>query len=104
MIVSTIAALALAAAGATSPFSHFVHAHPAIKDARVTIVLRNSSPVFQDIKIGEQVYTVGAQRTVLIKAPVGTVVYATGHTGSLHSGDKVVEITPGASKTSIVLQ
>ena len=106
MIYSSLAVIAMSASAAINPFSNLVHMHPrsAQPDTRVSITLRNKAITFQDVKIGDQIYTVQANRTLNVKAPVGTVVYAASSTGTRHRGDAILEVTPALNNQIVNLR
>ena len=105
MIYSSLAVLALSASAAINPFSHLVHMHPrsAQPDTRISIVLANKTLRFEDVRIGGQTYTVQADRTLHVKAPAGTVVYAASRTLNHRAGDVIVEITPKLNHQTVTL-
>lgn len=105
MIYSSLAVLAMSASAAINPFSNLVHMHPrsAQPDHRVVVVLRNNGMSFEDVKIGDQVYTVGAQHTLEVKAPAGTVVYAASRTLNHRRGDAIVELKPELNQSVIAI-
>jgi hypothetical protein len=95
----------MSASAAINPFSHLVHMHPrsAQPDNRISIVLSNTSVGFRDVKIGGQVYTVQAHRTMDVKAPAGTVIYAVSPELSYRRGDAIVELTPQLDHKTVTL-
>ena len=105
MIYTSLAVLALSASAAVSPFSNLIHLHPhaASADTRVMVTLVNGSNGFRDVKVAGQVYTVLSHRTITIKAPVGTVVYAASRTPSYKCGDVMMEVNPKLDNQKIVM-
>ena len=103
MIYTSLAVLALSASAAASPLSHFVHMHPhaAAGDARVTLTLRNTASIFQDVKVAGHSYTVQPNRSLTIKAPAGTVVYADSSTGAHHRGEVIAQLDAEANQKSV---
>ena len=93
--------LALAATASTSAYAlpHFfgLHRHLAASrqlDTRVNLYLYNKGPMFRDVKVDGQVYTVLPHQTLTIKAPAGTAIY-TESTGGLHrKGDLLFAVDP----------
>jgi hypothetical protein len=106
MIYSSLVVLAMSASAVVNPFTNLVHLHPkAVQpDTRVSVVLMNKSMFFQDVKIGDKVYTVQASHTLSVKAPVGTVVYAASASPTHHRGDAIVEVTPALNNQIVKLQ
>jgi hypothetical protein len=96
MIYSSLAVLAMSASALVNPFSNLVHMHPrpAQPDTRVSVILQNKGFTFEDVKIGDKVYTVQASHTLSVKAPVGTVVYAASRTTNHRPGDAILELKP----------
>ena len=96
MIYSSLAVIAMSASAALNPFSNLVHMHPrsAQPDHRVSVTLCNKGLSFEDVKIGDQVYTVQAKHTLTVTAPVGTVVYAASRTMTHRRGDAILEVKP----------
>jgi hypothetical protein len=77
LVLIVAVAIAPAAANA-SPIGKLLHLHPRAaqtKDTRVTVYLQNKGELFQDVKVGERVYTVLPHESIAIKAPIGTPVY-----------------------------
>jgi len=95
----------MSASALVNPFSNLVHMHPrpAQPDNRVSIVIRNESVGFRDVKVGGHIYTIQASRSISIKAPAGTVVYAASPTVGYHSGDAILEVTPKVNNKIINL-
>ncbi len=106
MIYSSLAVLAMSASALVNPFSNLVHMHPrpAQADTRVSVALSNRSNYFQDVKIGEKTYTVGAHHMLTVKAPVGTVVYAESRTLNHRRGDAILEIKPDLNAQTVTLK
>ncbi len=73
-LVLTLALAPLAAANAQL-LKAPIHMHPNT-DARVSIHVKNDSPAFREINVDGKTYDIGGHSQVVIKAPVGTVVYA----------------------------
>ena len=94
MIYSSLAVLAMSASALVNPFTNLVHLHPrpAQTDNRVSVVLSNQSNSFRDVKIANKTYTVDAHRTLSLKAPTGTVVYAASRSLTHRRGDAIVEL------------
>ena len=96
MIYSSLAVLAMSASALINPFTNLVHLHPrpAQTDNRINVTLINNGVGFQDVKVGDHVYTVLASHTLGIKAPIGTVVYAASASREHHRGDAILMVTP----------
>ena len=105
MIYSSLAVLAMSASAAINPFSNLVHLHPrhAQPDTRISVVIRNESVGFRDVKIGGHIYTIQASRSISIKAPTGTIVYAASPAVGYHSGDAILEVNPKLENKTINL-
>jgi hypothetical protein len=103
MIYASLAVLALSASAVVNPITHLVHMHPrpAQADNRISVVLYNNSLTFQDVKIGDHLYTVNARHTLEVKAPAGTVVYAASRSFSHQRGDAILEVTPKVGNQKI---
>jgi hypothetical protein len=100
-LVSSIAVLILA--GAIAPTAanagsvgNLMHPYFAAKatNATVAIKLYNKGTTSQDVKVNDQVYTVGPHASVTIKAAAGTQVYAATASASHQLGDMLFVITP----------
>jgi len=106
MIYSSLAVLALSASAIVNPFTNLIHLHPKVTapDTRVSIVLLNKALTFQDVKIGDKIYTVQASHTLAVKAPVGTVVYAASTSPAHHRGEVLVEVTPALNNQVVYLK
>jgi hypothetical protein len=104
MIFMPLAAVALSASAAISPFSHLMHKHPTLIDNRVSVTLHNRASIFQDVKVDGHRYTVPGHRGIVVKAPIGTVVYADSSTGELRRGDKVVELSESLNEQTVDLK
>jgi hypothetical protein len=102
MIYSSLAVLAMSASALVNPFTH-LHTKPAVPDTRVSITLRNQAVGFRDVKIGGHIYTIQANHSITIKAPVGTVVYAASPITGFHRGDPIVDLTPDLNSKAIKL-
>ena len=96
MIYSSLAVLAMSASAIVNPFTSLIHLHPKspVADTRVSVVLHNTAPTFEDVKIGDHTYTLQASHSLEVKAPIGTVVYAASNSTHYHRGDAIVEIKP----------
>ena len=95
MIYSSLAVLALSASALANPLTNLVHLHPrpAQPDTRIEVELYNKGLSFCDVKIGGHIYTVGSHKGLVVKAPVGTVVYSDSKTAAYRRGDAIVELT-----------
>ena len=90
--ILAISLLAAASAAVASPLAGILHlhVHPASPpDGRVAFTVFNKSESFRDLRIDGKVYTVLSHRSLTIKAPVGTLIYA-GSTMPLHRKNSVV--------------
>ena len=103
MIYTSLAVLALSASAVVNPFTNLVHLHPrpAQADTRISVVLYNNGLAFQDVKIGDHLYTVNARHTLEVKAPAGTVVYAASKSSSHQRGDAILEVTPKVGNQTV---
>jgi hypothetical protein len=103
MIYTSLAVLALSATAVAPQFGRLVHLHPNASqaDTRVSLTIHNDSSLFQDVRIDGHTYTVGANRGITVKAPVGTVVYVASSTGEHCRGDVLVQMTAQLDQKSI---
>jgi hypothetical protein len=106
MIYTSLAVLALSASTAVSPLTKLVHFHPhsAQPDTRITFILRNDAPIFQDVKVAGRSYTILPHQAINIKAPAGTVIYADSTTGGHRRGDVLVEVSSQVKDKMLELQ
>jgi hypothetical protein len=106
MIYSSLAILALSASAAVNPFTNLVHLHPrpAQPDTRISLKIHNNGISFCDVRIDGHTYTVGEHKTVTVKAPAGTVIYADSRTPQYRRGDAIVAITPELNDHQIDLK
>jgi len=104
MMFMPLAALALSASAAASPFTHLVHKHPHLRDTRVSITLRNLSPMFRDVQIDGHVYTIQANDALLVKGPAGTAIYAAGPIGELRRGQVVTQLDAAHNQAVVELK
>ena len=106
MIYSSLAVIAMSASALINPFTNLVHLHPrpAQTDNRINVTLINSGLGFQDVKVGDRVYTVLASHTLGIKAPAGTVVYAASASSGHHRGDPLLTVTPELKNQTVAIK
>jgi hypothetical protein len=106
MIYTSLALLALSASTTVSPLSKLVHFHPhsAQPDTRISVILHNDSPIFQDVKVDGRSYTILAHQGLVVKAPAGTIIYADSATGTYRRGEEIAEVRPSLNSRSIHLQ
>jgi hypothetical protein len=104
MLYSSVAIVALSVTSTFAPFSHIFHMHPSVRTQNITVALRNHQAVFQEVTINGHDYTMWAGQGLRISAPAGTAVYAASSHGSIHRGDKIVDIEPALDNTQIVLK
>jgi hypothetical protein len=97
MIYTSLAVLALSASAAL-PFQSPVHLHPKMPDTRISVTLYNKAISFCDVKVADRIYTVMPHHTLDIKAPAGTIVYASSRTLEHKRGDAILEIKPELDK------
>jgi len=72
-------------------------------DTRINVNFHNAGPIFKDVSVAGQTYTVPADGWLQIKAPAGTAVVAES-TGSGHrKGDLLFAVTPKVSNSTITL-
>ncbi len=70
-----------------------IHLHPNA-DGRVSFRVKNDSPAFREVTIDDKTYEVGGHQQIVVKAPVGTVIYA-GYGITNHvKGSILVEVKP----------
>jgi hypothetical protein len=95
MIYTSLAVLAMSASAALSPLSKLVHLHARSvqPDKRISLILHNDLLTFQDIAINGRNYTIYSHHQLLVKAPVGTIIFAASSTGQHKRGEQIVEIT-----------
>jgi hypothetical protein len=95
MIYSSLAVLVLSAAS-IMPHTNVVHLHPrsAQTDNRISLTLVNNGVHFHDVKIGTATYTIQPHHTLSVKAPEGTVVYASTTSFNHKRGDAILEVSP----------
>jgi hypothetical protein len=104
MIYSSVAILALAASAAIPPFSH-IHLHPQPQpDGRVELTLVNHSARFHDVKVDGRSYEVNPAHSLVIKAPVGTVIYRDSASGAHRRGEALVSLTPDLNRSVMELK
>lgn len=108
---SSVAVLVLAGALApiaaqASPLGRLLHLHPGAaqsQDIRISVRLYNRGHLFQDVKVGDKVYTVMPHQSIRIKAPAGTAVYADS-TGQGHrKGDLLFAVSAQVKDSTITL-
>ena len=106
MIYTSLAVLALSASTAVPQLSKAVHLHPhsAVPDTRISVMLHNDAPMFQDVLIDGRSYTILAHKGLTIKAPAGTVIYADSSTGEHHRGEKIAELDPSLNNQRLELK
>jgi hypothetical protein len=104
MMLTSIAALALSASASVSPVSHLMHKHPALIDTRVSVTLHNHASMFQDVQVAGRIYTIPAKQGIVVKAPVGTTIYAASSTGELHRGQVVMQLDATENQKVIELK
>ncbi len=94
MIYTSLAVLAMSASAAVSPLSRLVHLHARSvqPDKRISLVLYNSSPNFQDVAINGRTYTINSHHDLLVTAPAGTMIFAASNTGQHHRGELISEM------------
>jgi hypothetical protein len=95
LLVSSIAALALAAAPAlhASPLSITSPIHASYgKSKDVAINFRNDTTAPLELKVGENVMKVEAGKTLALHLPVGTKVLANTATPNLTAGTIIAEV------------
>lgn len=94
MIYTSLAVLALSASAVLSPLSNLIHLHvrSVRLDKRISLILHNTSPSFQDVAINGYSYTIPSHHELLVKAPVGTRIFAASSTGLHHRGELIAEV------------
>ncbi|WP_263381951.1 hypothetical protein [Granulicella arctica] len=63
------------------------------KTKTITVNLRNDSAVAMELKVGEDVLTIEAGKTVAVKVPVGTRITANAATPMHSAGDLVSQVS-----------
>jgi|GEM_PF-1004187 len=103
LLVAGAIAIGPAAANA-SPLGKLMHLHPRAsqtQDSRVSILMYNKGPLFQDVKVDGHVYTVRSHGWLAIKAPAGTPVYAASTGMGHHKGDLLFAVNPEMKNATI---
>lgn len=109
-LTRSFAALVLAAtltpvAAYAWPLGKALHMHPADepKDGRVTVHVFNYAPIFRDIKVDGQTYTILPHHEVAVTAPAGTQIFAGSSGYGYHRGDLLATVSPETSKDVVAL-
>lgn len=105
LALSTAAVLAPVAPALASAISFPIHLHPRVHrvDDRVDLSLYNPSFNFREVKIDGHTYLVRAHRSIILKAPIGTAIYADSRTQTHRRGDVMLVVTPNLNKQQITL-
>jgi hypothetical protein len=70
----------------------------------VTFSLRNDSGAAMELKVGENVMTLDNGKTVKLKLPVGTRIFANTATANLKAGSLVEQVSKDLSDSTITLR
>ena len=101
----TLPTALLLSASLLSPFKTLVHpGNTPSSDQRVRFTLLNTGHTFADLRIGNQTYTVLANQDLVIKAPLGTVVYAASRFDNYHRGDAVLTVSASLQESRVDLR
>ena len=108
MILASLASFTLAAIVATapaSPFANLVHLHPHTNpDTRVTLTLINRAHSFRDVNVDGHAYTIPSGQVLVVRAPIGTRIYAGSPTPTLHRGDLMLEVSAESADRNIPIR
>ena len=105
MILASLTLAAMVATAPAGPFANLVHLHPHTSpDTRVTLTLVNQAPSFRDIKVDGHAYTIRSGQTLVVKAPVGTRIYAESRTPTLRRGDLLLEVSADSANRHIPIR
>ncbi len=74
---------------------------PAKSDTRLFVQIHNEGPMFEDVKVAGQTYTVRPEGWLQIQAPVGTCVYADGAFFGHRKGELLFAVTPKVNNSTI---
>jgi hypothetical protein len=105
-------ALAIIIAGLGKPVA--VHAAPAdkqvtahamfAKNKTVKFALRNDSGSSVELKVGDQVMSLDAGKTLALKLPIGTRILMNASTPSHQAGELLVEASNGLDKAILTIK
>ena len=112
MRIQIAIAVAVVVAGLGAPV--YVHAAPAGSDAPVHAVLaksktvklavRNDSGVSAELKVGDQVMSLEAGKTVGLKLPVGTRIVMNSATPNHPAGELLTEVSTDLNNTTLAFK
>ena len=77
-----------------------IHLHPNA-DARVSVHVKNESLTFREVVIDGKTYEIGGHKQIVIKAPVGTVVYAGFGISNHAKGTVLLQVTPEVAGSTV---
>ena len=107
MILASLASITLAAMVATAPATSLgtlVHLHPhTSSDTRITLTLINQAHSFRDIKVDGHAYTIPSGQNLVVRAPIGTRIYADSRTPTLQRGDLMLEVDARLANQNIAI-
>ncbi len=102
MILASLTLAAMVATAPAGPFANLVHLHPHTSpDSRVTLTLVNQAHSFRDVQVDGHAYTIPAGQTLIVRAPIGTRIYAGSPTPTLHRGDLMVEVSADSANQNV---
>ena len=112
MRIGIAVAIAVLVAGAGAPV--FVHAAPVdshapvhatlTKSKTVKLSLRRDSGVLAELKVGDQVMSLDAGKTVALKLPVGTRILINTATPNHPAGELLTEVSTGLNATTLAFK
>jgi hypothetical protein len=106
-VTTTAAALTPVAAHAAS-FGNIFHLHPhptvVTQDARVSFMIYNNTYAYQEFKVNGVTYVVPSHFNLLVKAPVGTEVYAASKIGDHARGSLLFSVSQQQDAQKIVVE
>ncbi len=105
MILASLTLAAMVATAPAGPFANLVHLHPhSNPDTRVTVTLVNQAHSFRDVKVDGHAYTIPCGQTLVVRAPIGTRIYADSRTPTLHRGDLMLEVSAASADQNIPIR
>jgi hypothetical protein len=88
---------------APTNFQSPVHAMFA-KTQTVKVSLRNDSTSQMQLKVGEQVMSIDAGKTIAVKIPVGTRIVVNAATSTHQVGELIAEATPALDNSTVAIK
>ena len=74
------------------------------KTQTVKVSLRNDSRSPMQLKVGEQVMSIDAGKTVAVKVPVGTRIVVNAATSTHQAGELIAEATPALDNSTVAIK